>query len=481
MAGDANAAAGDGSDAGAPSDGPGFSAPPPTGRLSRLWKLSSLSSGVLASRALGAVKKSLAGKDEKEAAASETNLATAIRIADTFGEMKGAVMKLGQVLSIQEDAVPPEFRDVLSKLQSQAPPMHPSYAIDAIQRELGRKLTDLYDDFERKPLASASLGQVHAARLKGTGEPVVVKVQYPGIEKTIASDLKLVGPVVKAIALTGRSYDMREMLEEVEARLHEELDYEREASNQETLFAALAPLASVRVPRVIRTHSSRRVITMERLHGIHLDAFIATAPSQGERDRRAVVLSDLFWTMQTTLGILHADPHPGNFLFLEDGRVGLLDFGCMKRFDDAFIRGYVRLLRRIFARDDDGVMDMYERIGFMSAAVRTPERVKAWLEWSYISCRPLIEDRAWPDPARGESWSVMIKDMHEALAQFMRKVGTYTPRDAVFLNRVSLGMMCFWTRLDTSLNWHRIVTRHLALAEARLGDGPVRSERAGLA
>jgi predicted unusual protein kinase regulating ubiquinone biosynthesis (AarF/ABC1/UbiB family) len=459
----------------APHDSGEYAAPPPTGRFSRFWKLSSLGSGVLASRALGAVKKTFAGVEEKKVLArAEANLATAMKIADTFGELKGAVMKLGQVLSIQEDAVPPEFREVLAKLQSQAPPMHPSYAVEAIQAELGAKVGDLFGSFERRPIASASLGQVHAATLRD-GTPVVVKVQYPGIEKTIRADLKMVEPVVKAIALTGRSYDMREMLEEVEARLGEELDYEKEAANQEALALGLASLESVRVPRVIRSHSRRRVITMDRLEGVHLDAYVARAPSRGERHARARILSELFWTMECDLGVLHADPHPGNFLFLDDGRIGLLDFGCMKRFDDAFLRGYVRLMRRILARDDEGVLDMYERMGFLSEEVRTPERVRAWLDWSYLSCRPFIEDRPWPDPSRGESWSAMIREMHESLAQITLKVGTYTPRDSVYLNRVSLGMMCFWTRLDASLNWHRLVLPHLERAEKRLGEGPVRT------
>ncbi len=445
-------------------------APPPAGRFSRFLKLSTLSTGMMATSALGKLRKAFSGGGVKAAAIeAETHLANAMKLVATMGELKGAVMKIGQVLSIQEDAIPREFRDVLSKLQTQAPPMHPAYAIDVIERELGRKIAELFADFERKPFAAASLGQVHRATLKETGEAVVVKVQYPGIDETIESDLKLAAPVVKALALTGKSYDMREMLEEVQARLREEVDYVHEAENQEMLREALAPCPHVVVPRVIRSHSARRVITMERLTGLHLDAFAAaTEGDQARRDAAAEKLSDVLWRMQVDVGILHADPHPGNFLFLEDGRIGLLDFGCVKVLPDSFIRNYLVLLRAVLARNDAAILDAYERMGFIAPGERSNDRVKEWLTWSYLSCQGLLEDRTFPDPARGESWGKFIQDLHACLNRIIFKLGTYTPRDAVYLNRVTLGIMCFWARLEVKINWHRVMMRHVESAEARL-------------
>lgn len=267
---------------GAPEDEGG--APPPTGRVSRFFKLSSLSGGVMATSALGAVKKAFSGRAKAAAIDAKANLDKARKIVETFGELKGAVMKLGQVISIQEDAVPPEFRDVLSRLQSQAPPMHPSYAIDVIESELGRRLPDLFADFERKPFAN-----------------------------------------------------------------------------------------------------------------------------------------------------------------------------------------YMALIRKVIARDHDGILDVYERMGFLTREERTTERIQEWLKWSYLCCTGLDEDRVFPDPARGESWGKFITDLHGSLNRHMFKVGTYTPKDAVYLNRVTLGIMCFWKRLDARGNWHRIMLRHIEAAEKRLG------------
>jgi predicted unusual protein kinase regulating ubiquinone biosynthesis (AarF/ABC1/UbiB family) len=448
-------------------------APPPTGRLSRFFRLSGLSTAMAATSTLGAVKKAFT-RDGAKAAAIEarTQATNALRLLDTMGDLKGAVMKLGQVISIQEDAVPKEFRDVLARLQTQAPPMHPSYAIDVIETELKRKLADLFADFERKPFAAASLGQVHRATLK-TGEPVVVKVQYPGIDETIEADLRLAGPLVRAFALTGKSYDMREMLEEVRERLREEVDYLHEAENQERLAERLAHVPDAVIPRVHRSHTARRVITMERLDGLHLDAYVAAEPDPARRNEMARKLSDILWRMQVEIGMLHADPHPGNFLFLPDARVGLLDFGCVKVLPDAFVRNYVALIRKIIARDEEGILEVYERMGFLTADERRERgpRMQEWIRWSYLCCTGLTEDREFPDPARGESWGRFMTELHDAMARHIFQVGTYTPRDAVYLNRVTLGIMCFWNRLGAKGNWHRIMMRHLETAERRLGGG----------
>ncbi len=447
-------------------------APPPAGVFSRFLKLSRLSTTMSASYALSRARNLFSrGGAKAVAREAETHASNAFRVLETLGELKGAVMKLGQVLSIQEDAVPKEFRDILAKLQTQAPPMHPAYAVSIVEGELGRKIDDLYEEFERKPFAAASLGQVHGARLKGTGEPVVVKVQYPGIDETIESDLKLAAPIVKAVAFASKSYDMREMLEEVEARLKEEVDYLQEARNQETLREALADVPDIVVPRVFRTHTTRRVITMERLDGLHLDAFCEAVKDPVRRNTAALKLSDVLWRMQVDIGILHADPHPGNFLFLADGRIGLLDFGCVKVFPDAFIRNYVTLIRHALRNDDEAILDTYERMGFLTAEERRTNArlVDGWLEWTHLSCTGLLEDREFPDPARGESWAKFVTDLHDCLNRLVFTVGTYTPRDAVYLNRVTLGIMCFWSRMDVRANWHRTMMRHLEAAERRLG------------
>ena len=469
---------------------PDDAAHPPRSGMSRLWKLSSLSTKVSASYAASKMKRLFQGAEAAAASIEAANKKNAARIAETLGELKGAAMKLGQLLSIQEEGVPKEFRALLGRLQTQAPPMHPSFAIEIVERELGGKIDALFAEFERKPLAAASLGQVHAARLK-TGEAVVVKVQYPGIDESVASDLKIARPLVKGLALTGKSYDLREALEEIEARLIEETDYVHEADNQEALAAGFAKFGrrlpdgrpEIVVPRVFRSHSTRRVLTMERLHGLHLDPFCEAVPEPEIRMAARRALSHAFWFMELEIGILHSDPHPGNFLFLGEvapdgrfrfgGQVGILDFGCVKVLPASFTRNYTRLTRAVIARDDARILDVYVDMGFLKPEEKASERAKEWLVWTYLSYTPLVEDRPWPR-APEESWEKFTIDMSAGMQRVAWKVGIHMPRDAVYLNRVSLGVMCFWARLGGSDNWHRIMWEHLEATERILAAGGAR-------
>jgi predicted unusual protein kinase regulating ubiquinone biosynthesis (AarF/ABC1/UbiB family) len=454
-------------------------APPATGRLARFLKLSSLSTAVSASYAASKVRRLFQSAPAAARSLDAAHAKNAARIAATLGDLKGAVMKLGQVLSIQEEAVPKEFRSLLGRLQTQAPPMHPAFAIEIVEAELGARLADLFLDFERKPFAAASLGQVHRATLRG-GERVVVKVQYPGIEDSIASDLRLARPLVRALALGGKGMDLRDAFDEVEARLGEEVDYLHEAESQEAIGEGFARLGrrEVVVPRVYRSHTTRRILTMERLSGLHLDPFCAAVEDPDQRRRAREALSHAIWTMEVELGMLHADPHPGNFLFLGetgadgrfafDGRIGLLDFGCVKVFPDAFLAGWVRLIRAILAGDDAAIVEQYVRLGFLAEEERASERAREWVAWSYLSLGPLREDRVFPS-REGESWEAFIAELHDGMQRVLWRVGAYTPRDAVYLNRVTFGIMCFWARLGGASNWHRIMMEHLEAAERRLG------------
>ncbi len=466
----------------------GHAAPPARSGLSRFFQLSRLSTAVSASYAVSKVKRLFQGAEAAAASLDAAHLKNAARIAETLGELKGAVMKLGQIISIQEEMVPKEFRTLLGKLQAQAPPMHPSFAIEIIESELKGKLRDLFADFERKPFAAASLGQVHRATLPG-GEPVVVKVQYPGIDESVAADLRLVRPLVKTLAATSRNFDLREALEEVEARLSEEVDYLHEAENQEAMRAAFERLGrrlpdgrpEVVIPRVFPSHTTRRILTMERLSGLHLDRFCEAVTDPDVRLAARTALAHATWTMELEIGMLHADPHPGNYLFLGEtapggafrfgGQIGLLDFGCVKVFPESFLRHYLRLLRAIVARDDAGIAGAMVALGFLEEAERDSARAREWVDWSYLSCEPLLEDRPWPSRP-GESWEGFIARMHEGLQRVVWRVGAYTPRDAVYLNRVSFGLMCFWARLGGSTNWHRIMMEHIERAERLHGTVP---------
>jgi aarF domain-containing kinase len=345
----------------------------PAGAGRRLARAGMAGAGVLARTALAEARKAGAGPAEREAIDAATREANALQIFDAMGRLKGAFLKVGQLLSQQSHTLPEAYVRRLAELQRQAPPMHGTLARIQLRNELGRPPEEAFAAWEREPFAAASLGQVHRARL-ADGQAVAVKVQYPGIERAIASDFRLLRALLRTAPLGDRRPELERAVDEVERHLAQETDYRREADALEEFARLLAEDAGFRVPRVFRDHSTGRVLTMELLDGRHVSELLAEGPSQEERDRLATLLLDLFCRQTLVFGLLHADPHPGNFLFLPDGRVGLLDFGCVKRFDPKFLEIHRRLLRTP-VEEEDALVGCYREIGlFDPAADRTGER-----------------------------------------------------------------------------------------------------------
>jgi aarF domain-containing kinase len=242
-------------------------------------------------------------------------------------------MKAGQLLASWPTLVPEEFADTLAALHFEAPPMHYALVEETLRAELGGPPEEVFAEFDRRPFAAASLGQVHRARLR-SGEEVAVKVQYPGIARSIQSDLANVVLALLPLRLTKDWEILKEQVDDVATTLATETDYGQEATFQETAREALADLPDIVVPRVFRDLSTRRVLTSDLLRGRHLDAFLARGPTPEERDTRGRQVMEVGFRLYYGARMCYADPHPGNFLFLEDGRLGVLDFGCCRIFDD---------------------------------------------------------------------------------------------------------------------------------------------------
>lgn len=282
-------------------------------------------------------------RDEK---LKKTHRTAAKRVSDGMMEMKGPLMKLGQALSLHEDLLPAETIQELSKLQMSAPGMHPSLVRAQFRASLNRYPEELLADFDETPFAAASLGQVHEARTK-KGETVAVKIQYPGVREAIDGDFKWFSAAVLPARASKHLPD--QLLNELKVQILAETDYGRERRNM-TLFAReLTDLAWLEVPTPIEKLSGDRVITMTRMGGMHFDAFLATKPSQRIRDLVGARLLYLYFRQVLQMGVLHGDPHWGNYLFHADGRIGLLDFGCVKHLDPAFVDN----LRRVFLYPGD--------------------------------------------------------------------------------------------------------------------------------
>jgi predicted unusual protein kinase regulating ubiquinone biosynthesis (AarF/ABC1/UbiB family) len=316
---------------------------PPKGKLGRLARLSSLTGRVTSSYVGRRVAGVFQDADARQRALERLHLRNAEQIVDTMGHLKGAAMKVGQQFAQLASTIelPPEVQGVLGKLHDDVEPVPWGVVERSMRASLDVPLDSIFADINPEPLGTASLGQAHAAQLK-TGEDVVVKVLHDGIEATVGADLG----ALKALLVTGRVLrrdrsEIDAVFAEIRARLDEELDYLHEAANMGRFGELFRDEPRLRIPSVHPHASSERVLTMERLPGVSLPEFIATA-DRAARQKAGEMLAELYYRSAFQHRFLHGDPHPGNFLFEPDGTVGLIDFGCVKRLDEYFMADYAR-------------------------------------------------------------------------------------------------------------------------------------------
>ncbi len=255
-----------------------------------------------------------------------------------LNRLKGSALKVSQLLAQEAHFLPTELRAQLSQSCYQVTPLNRALIHKVFQQEFAKAPEHLYAEFNPQAFAAASLGQVHHASLQD-GSRLAVKVQYPGISASIKSDLSLLRGLLQGLLVSGKIQAqpavIEKLLAQAEVTLNEELDYHYEAQ-QLLEFARRQRLSGIVIPKVYQDYSSQRILTMERLQGVHLNEWLANAPDQAERNHYGQLLFDWFWHQVEQLGYLHADPHPGNFLFLPDGQLGILDFGCARRLSTEF-------------------------------------------------------------------------------------------------------------------------------------------------
>ncbi len=306
--------------------------PIPTGRWNRARIFGTLQAKIAAAYFACWIRGGYKGIDEKQQIKNETHLRAALEVLSGMTYMRGAVMKIGQMIANYPLVAPDEFAGVLKRLQFEAPPMHFSLLREFVRNELGDDPERIFDDFEPNAFAAASLGQVHRARLKGSGQEVAVKIQYPNIGRTIRDDLRNLRAALFPMRLSGDWDNIKLQFDDIQRMLEMETDYEHEAANLETAGGAFSEDEGIVVPKVYREFSTRRVLTMEHISGVHLPEFMASEPSQEVRDTfgdKIVRSAARLWYGKQ---VLYADPHPGNYFFMPDGRLGLVDFGCCYQF-----------------------------------------------------------------------------------------------------------------------------------------------------
>ncbi|WP_224248629.1 ABC1 kinase family protein [Hyalangium gracile] len=330
---------------------------PPQGRFTRLRKLAGLSAQ-LGADALKSGAKRLAGQDSEL-----LTKGMAEKLVATLGDLKGAAMKFGQAVSMDPDLLTPEVRQVLARLQNQAPAMGYDTVARVIREELGAPPEALFREFDKQPLAAASLGQVHRAVLED-GRSVVVKVQYPGVGDSLQGDLDSLGMVVKTVSKASKAMDGTAYFQEVREEFLLELDYQREAQLCRGFAQSVSRLPDLKVPDVISERTAERVLTLELLEGQTLKDWVVTEPPPEERFRVARQLIRAIYGPFFCAGEIHADPHPGNFMVMKDGRLGLLDFGSIKSFSERFVDANRRMFIQAVNLQPLDILPLSLEVGF---------------------------------------------------------------------------------------------------------------------
>lgn len=411
-----------------------------TGRLGRFAKV-----GIGLSGAAAAYGTNLMfGGDQ----ADQRN-AKALRAA--LGQLKGPLMKAAQMLATVPDLLPPEFAKELAELQTNAPAMGWPFVRRRMAAEIGPDWQARFAQFTHEAAAAASFGQVHRATGLD-GASLAVKLQYPDMQSAVESDLGQLRALFGLFRRIDSSIDPSQMADEIAERLREELDYGREARHMALYGQFFANEPDIAVPQSVPGLSSHRLLTMDWLEGQGLLTFKA-APLE-TRNRIAQLLFEAWWSPMTHIGVIHGDPHLGNYTFTPDaGRLNLLDFGCVRIFPPKFVAGVVRLYRALLSEDRAEQRAAYESWGFAHLSDDLIDVLNVWARFIY---GPLLDDRvrtvadgvAPGDYGRAEAFKVR---------QALKDKGPITiPREFVFMDRAAIGLGSAFLHLGAALNWRAL-------------------------
>ena len=430
-----------------------------SGRTRRMLSVGRLTTAVGGSYLWQVIKRPFQSATRTEEALLATHIRNAERVVARSKELRGAFMKLVQMLSMRSDLFPAEALEVLSVVQSSVPAMPYARVQEVLTAELGAPPEERFRHFEPTAFAAASLGQVHRAVLS-SGEPVAVKVQYPGVAATVKQDVKNVRALLGVLAALARDVmrqkvDPEEVAAELEDRLREELDYLHEADNLERFRHLLADDPEVMIPRVHRQLTTTRVLTMEYLEGYPIQDILAPGVDQGLKDWIAEKLFRLLWRQVLEFGVLHTDPHPGNYLVTHHPRLGMLDFGSVRVFEPPIQAGYRRLARGLLERDDAEIGAACAALGF----VRPGDDPAPLVRMMHVICEPLERDAPF-DPRAYD----LLQRGTEVTQLAVEHRLFRTPGHHVFLLRALVGLDAYLKALGTVRNWHRIFRE--------LADGP---------
>ena len=369
-------------------------------------------------------------------------------LKNILGSLKGPIMKIAQLLSTVPDLLPEEYVNELTKLQSNAPPMGWNFVKRRMKNELGFDWLDSFDSFEKEPFAAASLGQVHRAVYKG--ENVVCKLQYPDMNSIVDADvnqLKLIFSIYKKI---DSSIDTSEIQKEISVRIKEELEYKQEQKHIQLFNLIFNEFNEVRIPKVYKEISTNRLISMNFLPGNKLLHF--KKYPHAVRQKIAKNMFTAWYYPFYKYGVIHGDPHLGNYSSDKNANINLLDFGCIRVFKPSFVKGVIDLYHAIKNNDTDLAIHAYESWGFENISKDLIDVLNIWAKFLYS---PLMENklRKMQDTNSSTYGAEAASKVHREL----KKIGgVKPPREFVFMDRAAIGLGSVFLHLDAKLNWYKL-------------------------
>jgi len=367
-----------------------------------------------------------------------------------LGNLRGPVMKVAQFMATFPGLLPTEVAAPLLTLQTNAPPMGPAFVRRRMQAELGPNWEQKFKRFDREPAAAASLGQVHRAIAKD-GRALACKLQYPNMDAAVQSDVRQLKAALQVQRGLDPTVDTREIGEEIAARLAEELDYQREAAHMRLYRLMLADTPEIAVPEPIAALSTKRLLTMTWLDGKPI--LELTEAPQRVRNAVAAALFKAWWRPFAHYGVIHGDPHLGNYAANSEGGINLLDFGCVRTFTPSFVAGVIGLYRALLKKDDALAAKSYRAWGFERL---TPQMVESLNLWARFIFTPLMDDRTRLVDDGVPAAEYGLKQANEVHAKLKELGGIKPPREFVFMDRAAIGLGGALIRLGAKLNFHRL-------------------------
>ncbi len=403
----------------------------PVSKRQRFMKLAGMTASVAGNYAKSRLKSVFQDAEKAARDRAEIHLANGERIAETLGELKGAAMKIGQMASVAGDVLPPELAGALRKLQKDSPPMSFEVIAEQIESELGAPPGVLFDHFDPTPFASASIGQVHRARTDD-GREVVVKIQYPGVDNSVDSDLSHLKLALRAsglIQVKGPAFN--DLFRELRERLHEELDYCIEADNVRAFRQYHLKHPFITIPEVVGERSSKRVLTLTYEPGTNINDLDKEGFTQEARDLIGKHLFEMSLAQIFDFQSIHADPNPANFAFRKDGSLVLYDFGCVKHLKPEIVEAYRKTLLA-------GINEDYPEVetGLVALGARReegpPVELSYYKTWRHTILTPFLSDEPFDYGA-----STVHDDVKRLVPGLLKRLASFQPPvEIVFIDRV---------------------------------------------